>query len=100
MSQLSGIHVTYHVYGVGRLKSEMFNVWLKSSPNASWADLITALETMNEHRVAGDIAVHYSAAAGQSLTAGNVWVDTVSVVYSYYSTISSQQLQYSSYRRT
>ena len=72
MSQLSGIHVTYHVYGVGRLKSEMFNVWLKSSPNASWADLITALETMNEHRVAGDIAVHYSAAAGQSLTAGNV----------------------------
>ena len=55
MSQLSGIHVTYHVYGVGRLKSEMFNVWLKSSPNASWADLITALETMNEHRVAGDM---------------------------------------------
>ena len=72
MSQLSDIHVTYHVYGVGRLKAEIFNVWLKSSPNASWTDLITALNTMNEHRVAGDIAVHYSAAAGQSLTAGNV----------------------------
>ena len=49
----------------------MFNAWLKSSPNASWADLITALKTMNEHRVAGDIAARYSA-AGQSLTAGNV----------------------------
>ena len=72
MSQLSGIHVTYHVYGVGRLKAEMFNVWLKSSPNASWTDLITALKSMNEHRVAGDIAARYSAAAGQSLTAGNV----------------------------
>ena len=71
MSQLSEIDVTYHVYGVGRLKAEMFNVWLKSSPNASWTDLITALNTMNEHRVTGDIAVHYST-AGQSLTAGNV----------------------------
>ena len=49
----------------------MCNAWLKSSPNASWADLITALKTMNEHRVAGDIAARYSA-AGQSLTAGNV----------------------------
>ena len=69
MSQLSGIHVTYHVYGVGRLKAEMFNVWLKSCPNASWADLITALMRLNEHGVAGDIAARYSA-AGQS--AGNV----------------------------
>ena len=69
MSQLSGINITNHVHGVGRLKAEMFNAWLKSSPNASWADLITALKSMNEHRVANEIAVHYSR---QSLTAGNV----------------------------
>ena len=69
MSQLDEIDVTYP--RVGRRKAEMFNVWLKSCPNASWADLITALMSMNEHRVAGDIAARYSA-AGQSLTAGNV----------------------------
>ena len=67
MSQLSDIDVTYH--GVERHKAETFNVWLKSSPNASWADLITALKTMNEHRVASDIAARY---LGQSLTVGNV----------------------------
>ena len=71
MGQLSGIHVTYHVYGVGRLKAEMFNVWLKSSPNASWTDLISALKSMNEHRITSEIAEHYTA-AGQSLTTGNV----------------------------
>ena len=69
MSQLDEIDVTYP--RVGRRKAEMFNVWLKSCPNASWADLITALKTMDEHRVAGKIAARYSA-AGQSLTAGNV----------------------------
>ena len=69
MGQLSGIHVTYHLYGVGRLKAEIFNLWLKISPNASWGDLITALNTMDEHRVAREIAACYS---GQSLTAGNV----------------------------
>ena len=60
MSQLDEIHVTYHVYGVGRLKAQMFNVWLESSPNASWADLILALKNMNKHRVAGEVAARYS----------------------------------------
>ena len=54
-SRLNDIHTTYHVHGVKRLKTEMFDAWLKSSPNASWADLITALRNMDENRVAKNI---------------------------------------------
>ena len=54
-SQLDNIRVTYHAQGVVRLKTAMFDAWLKSSPSLSWADLITALENMDEHRVASDI---------------------------------------------
>ena len=56
MEQLDDLHITYHVYRTDRLKAEMFNVWLKSSPNASWTDLITALRDMDEDTVANDIA--------------------------------------------
>ena len=49
---MDGINVTYHVHGVERLKTEMFDAWLKSSPSASWSDLISALKSMNEHRAA------------------------------------------------
>ena len=69
---LDGINVTYHAYGVERLKSEMFDAWLKSSPSASWSDLISALESMNEHRLASDIAALYSL-GHQSLTPGNTY---------------------------
>ena len=54
-SQLKDIHVTYHAHGVDRLKTEMFDVWLKSSSNASWTNLITALRAMDEERAASDI---------------------------------------------
>ena len=53
-SQLNNIHVTYHAHGVDRLKTQMFDVWIKSS-KASWTDLITALRAMGEKRVASDI---------------------------------------------
>ena len=55
MSQLRGIELAYHMHGPDRLKAEMFDVWLKSSPNASWTDLITVLRAMGEDRVASDI---------------------------------------------
>ena len=55
MSQLRSIDITYRVDGLDRLKAEMFDVWLKSSPNASWANLITALKEMGEDTVASDI---------------------------------------------
>ena len=63
MSQLRGIELTYHMHGQGRLKAEMFDVWLKSSPNASWADLITALEAMGMDRVASNVRAAYSPTA-------------------------------------
>ena len=49
-SQLNSIYVTYYAHGTDRLKTEMFDVWLKSSPTASWDDLITALEDMGMDR--------------------------------------------------
>ena len=55
MSQLRSIEVSCRVDGLDRLKAEMFDVWLKSSPNAFWTNLITALRAMGEERVASDI---------------------------------------------
>ena len=55
MEQLDNIQITYHIHGLGRLKTEMFNEWLKSSPDASWTDLITALRDIDEDKVANDI---------------------------------------------
>ena len=55
MSQLREIDLTHRVDGLDRLKAEMFDVWLRGSPNASWTDLITALRAMGEDRVASDI---------------------------------------------
>ena len=66
MDQLDDLHITYHGYRADRLKAEMFNVWLKSSPSASWSDLITALRAMGEDSVASDIAATPS--SGNELT--------------------------------
>ena len=74
-SKLDGINVTYHVHGVERLKTEMFDAWLKSSPSASWSDLISALKSMNEHRIASDIVARYSA----ELIPGNDLYNTLCV---------------------
>ena len=62
-SQLDDLHITYHAYGADRLKAEMFKVWLKSSPEAAWADLITALKAMDEDRVASNVRAAYSPTA-------------------------------------
>ena len=59
MEQLDDLHITYHVYKTDRLKAEMFNVWLRRSPNAYWTDLITALRAMDEDRVASDIEAEH-----------------------------------------
>ena len=55
VEQLDSIEKTYHMQGSDRLKTEMFNKWLKRSPNASWTDLITALRDIDEVTVANDI---------------------------------------------
>ena len=54
-SQLNDIQVTYHAHGVNRLKTEMFIVWLKSSPDVSWSNLISALRFMDENTIASEI---------------------------------------------
>ena len=59
-SQLNNIDVTYHAHGVDRLKTEMFDVWLKSSPDASWTNLITALRAMGLDSVASNVRAVYS----------------------------------------
>ena len=70
-TQLENIRATYHSRGLGILKTEMLGAWLKSSPSASWSDLISALKSMKaEHRVASDIAARYSS-AHQSPAPGN-----------------------------
>ena len=63
MEQLDDLHITYHGYRTDRFKAEMFNVWLKSSPNASWTDLITALRAMGEES---------AAAAASDIEAGRI----------------------------
>ena len=50
------------------MKSEMLDLWLRSTPSASWEELVTALEEMGESVVAGEVAVSY---CGGPLTAGS-----------------------------
>lgn len=64
MSQLKDIHMTYNAYGVGRLKAEMLDLWLRSSPSASWAELIAGLTAMGEVTVANKIAARYPLTKG------------------------------------
>ena len=68
MSQLREVEQSYHVGGVSRMKSEMLDLWLRSTPSASWEELVTALEEMGESVVAGEVAVSY---CGGPLTAGS-----------------------------
>ena len=55
MSQLKKIQSIHHTHGEDRIKAEMFDVWLKSCPEASWHKLVTALNAINEKRVAKEI---------------------------------------------
>ena len=63
MSQLRSIDISYRVDGLDRLKAEMFDIWLRGSPNASWTDLITALRAMGLDSVASNVRAVYSPTA-------------------------------------
>ena len=78
VNQLREMELTHPREGPSRLKAEMFNVWLKSSPNASWTDLITALEAMGEDRVASNVRAAYSPVAP-----GNVFASCQKYTFSY-----------------
>ena len=59
MRRLKEINRIYRVEGEERIKAEMFDVWLKSCPDASWHDLVTALNEIDEKRVAKEVESHY-----------------------------------------
>ena len=52
---------------VDRKRSEMFDSWLRSNPDASWEHIITALEEMRDIMLAGEIAQRH---CGRHLTTG------------------------------
>ena len=59
VAKLKEIEVKYHVYGAVRMKTEMFDLWLKSCPNASWHKLVSALNAIGEKRVAAEVESNY-----------------------------------------
>ena len=59
MSQLKQIQSIHHTHGEERIKAEMFDVWLTSYPDASWHKLVTALNAINEKRVAKEVESRY-----------------------------------------
>ena len=79
MSQLEQIeqHIVCQVQGPSRLMAEMLNVWLKSSPTASWADLITALKAIGQNKVANDVKTAYSPTGMDICIAATVVVSIV-----------------------
>ena len=79
MSQLEQIeqHIVCQMQGPSRLMAEMLNVWLKSSPTASWADLITALKAIGQNKVANDVKAAYSPTGMDICIAATVVVSIV-----------------------
>ena len=67
MSTLREVYQNFHAEGVSRMKCEVFERWLRTTPGASWEELVTALEGMGENMVAREVAVRY---CGRSLTTG------------------------------
>ena len=59
MRKLKEIDRIYRVDGEERIKAEMFDVWLKSCPDASWHKLVTALNEIGEKRVAKEVESRY-----------------------------------------
>ena len=59
MSKLKQLQSIHHAHGEERIKAEMFDVWLKSCPDASWDKLVTALNEIGEKRVANKVESRY-----------------------------------------
>ena len=57
--KLKEIDRIYRVDGEERIKAEMFDVWLKSCPDASWHKLVTALNEIDEKKVAKEVESRY-----------------------------------------
>ena len=57
--------------GIGHQKSELYDVWLRVNPNATWQDVITALETAQENALAAEIKKKLGQTTG---TQGNILI--------------------------
>ena len=62
--QLKEIELQYHVQGIGRLKSAMFDRWLARDVNASWVKLALALDRMGEEEAAATVRFKYCGGPG------------------------------------
>ena len=65
MGKLKEIDRTYRVDGENRIKAEMFDVWLKSCPDAPWHKLVSALIAIGEKRVAKEVESRYCKLPGK-----------------------------------
>ena len=57
--KLKEIDRIYRFDGEERIKAEMLDVWLSSSPDTPWHDLVTALNEIGEKRVAQEVESRY-----------------------------------------
>lgn len=65
--KLDMIYKQYHIEGVSVMKIQMFEVWLKSDPEASWDKLVTALIEIGQDRIAQDLErIHLPSSSQQS----------------------------------
>ena len=65
--ELDGIPISYPREGVQYWKIKMFRIWLRSDPNASWKDVVRALEKAKHFSLAAKLKRKYLL----SLPAGN-----------------------------
>ena len=57
--QLRSIQASNPTAGVQRWMCDMLDLWLRSNPSATWADVVKALRLMGEHIVAERIQQNY-----------------------------------------
>ena len=53
------IQIEHDHHGNERRKQEMLDLWLRRKPDAGWRDVVSALEEMEENRVAESIRQNY-----------------------------------------
>ena len=56
---LGEIHLSYHIYGIPRMKTELFSRWLARDPEASWIKVEAALRRMGHNTEADGVRERY-----------------------------------------
>ena len=57
--ELDQIETSHPTEGCGRWKQEIFSMWLRRTPSASWGDVVGALQRMRENTEAERIELKY-----------------------------------------